>query len=315
MREIRNACDMAVTEFFRDGGSRHLAEMADSVPQTETPLERLFIDRGDWVGVYGYYESRVRARIACVVRVRQDARLGQRIWDIFNDEGIKANIDLLHGLQPVREGEVTVTLVSDYDAFRSGIPTGQAQVRRIDDILRTVSRSSFDCVAGEPLCMVSSGSVPGWYLLDPHSPMTPTPAAAAVASPARAAGSAPSVPPPPLQSPPSAVACWLRSPTARITNVNEYANLRFQPDFASTVLRQLPLGEQVRVLTPHSNILVSDRNNSCRNACQAFSRNPNDRQARDIVQQCINDNILWYEITDARGNRGWVSRRFLQEVE
>jgi len=33
------------------------------------------------------------------------------------------------------------------------------------------------------------------------------------------------------------------------------------------------------------------------------------------VQQCISDNMVWYEITDARGNRGWVSRRFLDEVE
>ena len=37
------------------------------------------------------------------------------------------------------------------------------------------------------------------------------------------------------------------------------------------------------------------------------------RQAAEQVQQCIDDNLLWYEITDARGNRGWVSRRFLEE--
>jgi SH3-like domain-containing protein len=40
-----------------------------------------------------------------------------------------------------------------------------------------------------------------------------------------------------------------------------------------------------------------------------------DGSARDRAQQCIADNMLWYEITDARGNRGWVSRRFLEEAE
>jgi hypothetical protein len=111
--------------------------------------------------------------------------------------------------------------------------------------------------------------------------------------------------------------CWLTSPTARIVNVNEYANLRRQPDFAATVLRRLPLGEQVRVPRfDNITIVGQDRDRqSCINACQAFDRNPRDRAARDIVQQCINDNMIWYEITDARGNRGWVSRRFLQEVE
>jgi hypothetical protein len=113
------------------------------------------------------------------------------------------------------------------------------------------------------------------------------------------------------------VSCWLTSPTARIVNVNEYANLRRQPDFAATVLRRLPLGEQVRVPRfDNITIVGQDRDRqSCINACQAFDRNPGDRAARDRAQQCINDNFVWYEITDARGNRGWVSRRFLQEVE
>ncbi|NHQ76085.1 hypothetical protein HAT86_16735 [Roseovarius gahaiensis] len=111
--------------------------------------------------------------------------------------------------------------------------------------------------------------------------------------------------------------CWLTGPSARIANVKEYVNLRRRPDFSAPVIRQVPLSERVRA-TRADNITVigqeRDRQ-SCINACQAFGANSEDGNARDRVQQCIDDNMLWYEITDARGNRGWVSRKFLEEVE
>lgn len=111
--------------------------------------------------------------------------------------------------------------------------------------------------------------------------------------------------------------CWLTSPTARVTNVNEYVNLRRQPDFSARVIRRVPLGEQVRpVRFDNLSVIGQERaRHSCINACQAFGANPDDRSARDRVQKCIDDNMLWYEITDARGNRGWVSRKFLKEAE
>ena len=111
--------------------------------------------------------------------------------------------------------------------------------------------------------------------------------------------------------------CWLTSPTARVTNVNEYVNLRRQPDFSARVIRRVPLGEQVRPLR-YDNITVIGRERdrqSCISACQAFGANHEDQVARDRVQGCIEDNFVWYEITDTRGNRGWVSRKFLEEVE
>ena len=109
--------------------------------------------------------------------------------------------------------------------------------------------------------------------------------------------------------------CWLTSPLSRVTNVNDYVNLRRQPDFSSPVIRQVPRGEQVRP-TRFDNVMITGAQrvyDFCVNACQSFGRNPQDRQAAEQVQQCIDDNLLWYEITDARGNRGWVSRRFLEE--
>lgn len=111
--------------------------------------------------------------------------------------------------------------------------------------------------------------------------------------------------------------CWLTSPIARITNVSEYVNLRRQADFSAPVVRQVPLGEGVRAQRADNITIIGQERDrqSCINACQAFGRYADDRAARDRAQQCINDNMLWYEITDARGNRGWVSRKFLDEEQ
>lgn len=112
----------------------------------------------------------------------------------------------------------------------------------------------------------------------------------------------------------SSLSCWLTEPSARITNVNEYVNLRRQPDFTSPVIRQVPLGESVQIKNP-GNIVAIGKNRvrqSCINNCQASEVN---REDGDRVRKCIDDNILWYEIMDGRGNRGWVSRKFLAEVE
>jgi hypothetical protein len=111
--------------------------------------------------------------------------------------------------------------------------------------------------------------------------------------------------------------CWLASSSVRVTNVNEYVNLRRQPDFSASVIREVPLGERVRAMRADNITVIGQERDrqSCINACQAFGANPDDVDVRDRVQQCIGDNMLWYEITDARGNRGWVSRRFLEEVQ
>lgn len=113
----------------------------------------------------------------------------------------------------------------------------------------------------------------------------------------------------------SVQSCWLTTPLSRVTNVTDYVNLRRQPDFSSPAVRQVPRGEQVRP-TRFDNVTITGAQrvyDLCVSACQSFGRNPQDRQAAEQVQQCIDDNLLWYEITDARGNRGWVSRRFLEE--
>jgi len=114
----------------------------------------------------------------------------------------------------------------------------------------------------------------------------------------------------------NASSCWLTSPIARITNVSEYVNLRREPDFAASIVRGIPLAEQVRLISDMITVIGQERDRvSCINACRAFDANREDGTARDPAQQCINDNMLWYEIADTHGNRGWVSRKFLEDVE
>lgn len=112
------------------------------------------------------------------------------------------------------------------------------------------------------------------------------------------------------------LSCWLSSPSARIINVNEYVNLRRRPDFTAPVIRQIPLSERVQVSRVDNITVIGQERvrQSCIKACQSYGANLQNRVAREQVQQCISDNLLWYEITDDRGNRGWVSRKFLEEV-
>jgi hypothetical protein len=103
---------------------------------------------------------------------------------------------------------------------------------------------------------------------------------------------------------------------AEVTNVERYANMRSRPDFDSRVVREVPLGEQIRLV--ENNLLLTGstaQQQFCQKNCRAFFRNPEDQSAREGSQQCIRDHILWYEIVDSGGNRGWISRNFLQEVE
>lgn len=110
--------------------------------------------------------------------------------------------------------------------------------------------------------------------------------------------------------------CWLASENARITNVSQFVNIRRQPDINAPIVREAPLGDLVRILRTDSLTFlgVSARRQACFEACMDFL---NSTDAASVVQSqsCINDNVLWYEIIDARGNRGWVSRKFLEEVE
>jgi hypothetical protein len=108
-------------------------------------------------------------------------------------------------------------------------------------------------------------------------------------------------------------ACWLLDPEARIVNVNEYVNLRSAPGFEAEILRQVPLGEKVRVIGTQDlrTIATGDRARRCLKACNDLPLAPADPDLRGQVDRCIADNVFWYEIRDASNAAGYVSRRFL----
>lgn len=111
------------------------------------------------------------------------------------------------------------------------------------------------------------------------------------------------------------LSCWLRKPEARIVNVNEYVNLRSGPGFEAEVLRQVPLGERVRVIATQDLRAPEggDRASRCLKACNDLALDNSDATLRARVDGCIEGNVFWYEIRDAEGNAGFISRKFLGE--
>lgn len=109
--------------------------------------------------------------------------------------------------------------------------------------------------------------------------------------------------------------CWLTSPEARIVNVNEYVNLRAGPGFEAEVLRQVPLGERVRVIAtqdlraPEGGQSARD----CLKACNELALDNSDADLRSRVDGCIQSNVFWYEIRDGSNTAGYISRKFLGE--
>ncbi|MGP6089129.1 hypothetical protein [Antarctobacter jejuensis] len=111
------------------------------------------------------------------------------------------------------------------------------------------------------------------------------------------------------------LSCWLTSPEARIVNVNEYVNLRAGPGFEAEVLRQVPLGERVRVIATQDLRAPEggDRAQSCLKACNDLALGSDDADLRARVDRCISDNVFWYEIRDGANTAGFISRKYLGE--
>ena len=93
--------------------------------------------------------------------------------------------------------------------------------------------------------------------------------------------------------------CSINELTARISNVQNYTNLRQKAGLQGRVIGQISLGEKVSVVNP-GDFLRYDR---CAAACNGTNQN--------AIKQCIDNNDVWIEV-DYNGRRGFLSRKFLE---
>ena len=97
----------------------------------------------------------------------------------------------------------------------------------------------------------------------------------------------------------SLLSCGIKKPTATITNVQNYTNLRQQAGLNGQVIGQVPLSATISVVNPGS-FLRYDR---CATACTGTNQN--------AIKQCIDNNDVWIEV-QYNGRRGFLSRKFLE---
>ena len=95
------------------------------------------------------------------------------------------------------------------------------------------------------------------------------------------------------------LSCGIADSAAKITNVQNFTNLRQQAGLNGRVIGQVPLGATVSVVNPGS-FLRYDR---CATACNGTNQN--------AIKQCIDNNDVWIEV-QYNGRRGFLSRKFLQ---
>ena len=94
------------------------------------------------------------------------------------------------------------------------------------------------------------------------------------------------------------LSCGIADSAAKITNVQNFTNLRNQAGLSGRVIGQVPLGATVAIIEPGSYL----RYDHCAAACNKSNQN--------AIKQCIDNNDVWIEV-QYNGRRGFLSRKFL----
>ena len=93
--------------------------------------------------------------------------------------------------------------------------------------------------------------------------------------------------------------CSIKELIARISNVENYTNLRQQAGLNGRVIGQVGLGETVKIINPGTYL----RYDRCAAACEGSNQN--------AIKACIDNNDVWIEVQH-NGRRGFLSRKFLE---
>lgn len=108
--------------------------------------------------------------------------------------------------------------------------------------------------------------------------------------------------------------CRLTSTSAKVINVNEFVNLRAAPGLRAQIVTQLPRGAEVQVPDPGNLLPLRGSNDAdfCMNTCNSLADNPGQQDFVTSAKSCIENNVLWYEVVGPGGDKGFVSRHFLE---
>lgn len=138
---------------------------------------------------------------------------------------------------------------------------------------------------------------------DPSGPLTD------VAALAERVSTAPPPPPHELYT-----SCTLQGQTAEIANVKTFVNLRRSASLSAPILREVPFGERVTLTgAPVVGQDWAGRAQGCVDLCNRWQSNRRDTDLSRAAAQCVADNVIWYPVRDARGNAGWLSRKYLEQ--
>ena len=106
--------------------------------------------------------------------------------------------------------------------------------------------------------------------------------------------------------------CWLPGDAAVVANVSEFVNLRAGTGFSARILREVPLGASLTLVSnPLAAGTASDRE-ACAKACRAAANGPETPETGAAVRACIARSAVWYKVRDGEGTEGYVSRKFLK---
>lgn len=104
--------------------------------------------------------------------------------------------------------------------------------------------------------------------------------------------------------------CAPASSSYAVTNVNDFATLRGEPNYGSEVIAEIPRGDLV---SPVSSLFVDVTFSSerCRSACDFEARGALTSTTGEDILICTYENSIWWRVQSQDGQSGWMSRKFL----
>jgi hypothetical protein len=107
----------------------------------------------------------------------------------------------------------------------------------------------------------------------------------------------------------SSFECVYRTPDVHVRNVNEYVNIRSQPNLRAPIVARAQLGERLSLLDPEQWwFLDTPRGQECSRLCEQA---PSNNSLQPQLRQCIEDAEIWHQVRNDRGQVGFVSIYFL----